>query len=122
MGNNVTYAVVRFRVPGWHRWPDASTERAYLALSHRHLFHLEIRLEVFHDEREVEYHDLLDFCKGAFPGGDLGSQSCETMARTLAQQTAARYPGRLVEVHCFEDGEVGAIVMLGDTQLQKSLQ
>lgn len=105
-----TSAVVRFRVEGWHRWPDAPERRYYLAEMHRHLFHVQVTLEEVHDNREVEYHDLLDFCKGAFPGGNMGSSSCEMMASVLLQKVAAQYPGRRLEVQCFEDGEVGAIV------------
>jgi hypothetical protein len=105
-----TFAVVRFAVEGWHSWPDAQGKRVYLASPHRHLFHVEVRLQVFHDEREVEYHDLLDLCKVWFPGGEMGSKSCETMARELLQKVTAHFPKRSTEVHCFEDGEVGSII------------
>jgi hypothetical protein len=67
-------------------------------------------LQLFHNEREIEFHNLLDFCKEAFQGGDMGDASSETMAHTLLQKVTAQYPKRFVEVHCFEDGEVGAIV------------
>lgn len=102
-------AVVRFTCAGWHRWPDAPPPRAYLASCHRHLFHVEVRLQVRHDEREVEYHDLLDFCQGAFAGGDMGGASCETMARELAQEVTAQFPWRWLSVSVLEDGEVGAL-------------
>jgi hypothetical protein len=106
----LTSAVIRFAVEGWHRWPDAPPHRAYLAETHRHLFHVEVRLEVFHDDREVEYHDLLDFCREAFPGGDMGTSSCEMMAHALLQKVEENYPGRTITVSVFEDGEVGAII------------
>ena len=44
-------AIVRFTFEGFHRWPDASGVRAYLASDHRHLFHVCVKLETFHDER-----------------------------------------------------------------------
>lgn len=113
---SLTFAVVRFTVEGWHCWPNAHEKRAYLRYKHRHLFHVEVRLQVFHDEREVEYHDLLDFCKEHFLGGDRGADSCETMARGLAQKLTASFPGRLVEVSCLEDNEAGAVVTLLDTE------
>ena len=69
-------------------------------------------MQVFHDEREIEYHDFLDFCKQHFPGGDMEASSCETMARGLAQQITASFPGRFVEVSVLEDNEVGAVVTL----------
>lgn len=102
------FAVVRFTREGRHCWPKAPEHRAYLATSHRHLFSVEARVEVAHDERDIEYHDLLDFCREHFPGGDLSAQSCETMSRKLAQKITAQFPDRAVHVSVFEDGEVGA--------------
>jgi hypothetical protein len=101
---------VRFTQPGFHHWPDPTPERAYLGQRHRHLFHVEVRVQVWHDDREVEFHDLLDFARSQFPGGELGGQSCETMARALGKEIARRF-GRAVEVTVSEDGEVGAVVV-----------
>lgn len=112
MGNERMLALVKFTREGFHHWPDAPLARGYLGTDHRHLFYVEVRLEVHHDEREVEYHDLLDLCKCYFPGGKSGGQSCETMARTLAENIATTFPGRLVEVSILEDNEVGAVFTL----------
>jgi hypothetical protein len=109
-GAVLSNAVIRFSVPGFHNWPGASGVRAYLADRHRHLFLVEVELQVFHEEREVEFHDLLDFCKTAFPGGDMEGQSCETMATGLYKEVAGQYPDRRLVVSVFEDGEVGAKV------------
>ena len=100
---------VRFQVPGFHHWPEPTPQRAYLGQRHRHLFHVEVRTKVEHDDREVEFHDLLDFARSEFPGGELGAQSCEMMARSLGNKIARRF-GRAVEVTVSEDGEVGAAV------------
>jgi len=105
-------AVVRFRVEGRHHWPEAPIERAYLRYMHRHMFHVEVTITVGHQEREVEYHDLLTFCKKNFPGGDLGSRSCETMAVELLEKICKEYPDRTYVVSVFEDGENGATVSL----------
>lgn len=105
-----TQVVVRFQCPGLHRWPFAPERRRYLAHLHRHLFHVEVRLEVLHQDREIEFHDLLDFCLMHFPGGDQGSKSCEMMAEGMVNDVIARWPGRRVQVAVFEDGEVGAEV------------
>lgn len=101
---------VRFTQPGFHYWPEPTKGREYLGRRHRHLFHVEVRLNVSHDDREVEFHDLLDFARHAFPGGELGGQSCEMLARSLATEIAHRYQ-RAVEVSVSEDGEVGALVL-----------
>lgn len=105
-----TLAVIRFQVEGFHRWPDAPEPRAYLAQSHRHLFHVEVQIEVFHDDREIEFHDLLDFTRSVFPGGDMGSDSCEVMAKEIIKQLTNKYGRRAMQVSVFEDGEVGAVV------------
>jgi len=104
-------AIVRFAVPGFHRWPDARGIRAYLAQRHRHLFHVEVTISLVHNERDMEFHDLLDFCENAFPGGDMGNDSCETMATKLAEHITSEFH-RSVSVSVFEDGEVGATVRM----------
>lgn len=107
---SMTTAIARFQVPGFHCWANASGDRAYLADRHRHLFHVEARIELFGDDRELEFHDFLDFCRASFPGGEMGGQSCEQMAKELIEKIGDRYPGRWIQVSVFEDGEVGAEV------------
>lgn len=107
----VTQAVVKFSKVGFHRWPGATGKRAYLAATHRHLFHCQVRLQVFHGDREIEFHDLLDFCESEFPGGNMGDLSCEQMAAGLLEAVLSEYGrDRVASVSVFEDGDVGAIV------------
>lgn len=106
--------VVRFVMPAFHRWVGAVGKRAYLAEKHRHLFHVEVICEVNHDDREIEFHDLLDEARILFRAlgdadGDMGGLSCEMMARTIGGDLASRH-GRPFTVKVFEDGEVGAVV------------
>lgn len=106
-----SFIFVRFQVPGFHCWKDATGDRAYLATRHRHLFHVEIKLQVYHDDREVELHDLSDFCRKAFPGGEMGGLSCEMMAQGLLQRLIEQYGDRSMQISISEDGECGAIVV-----------
>lgn len=110
MGEITTMAVVRFRVEGFHCWSDAEGERSYLASRHRHMFHVEVSLELYGLNREVEFHDLLGFCKEKFLGGELGSKSCEMMALHLLHHVEEQWAQREITVSVFEDGEVGATV------------
>lgn len=105
----VITATVKFSVEGFHNWPNAPETRKYLADKHRHMFYVNVTIQVVHTEREIEFHDLLDFCKENFPGGDMGASSCETMAEQLANKITLRY-SRRVTVSVFEDDEVGATV------------
>lgn len=101
-------AWVTSQFEGWHAWPDATEYRAYLASSHRHLFKVLVEIEVLHDDREIEFHDLLDFVRSILPGPDLGARSCEMMAKSIGQAILFQYPGRDLVVSVSEDGEVGA--------------
>ena len=105
------WIAVRFTAEGWHHWPGASGVREYLGAKHRHLFHVEARIPVGHDDREVEFHDLLDYARKEFGDGDFGASSCEVLARNLAEKMARQY-GRACRVSVFEDGEVGSEVSL----------
>lgn len=102
--------VVRFTAEGWHCWPNAPEARAYLRASHRHLLYVEVQMQVLHNQREVEFHDLLDFAKKAFGHGDFGAASCETLATRLLDQICMMYSDRRTVVRVFEDNEVGAVV------------
>jgi hypothetical protein len=111
-----SFAIVRFEVVGFHRWPGASEERAYLAQRHRHKFFVEARVQVYHDDREIEFHDLQDFCKTVFTfgheAGEFGGSSCEALARILLTEIARAYGSeRAIRVSVFEDNEVGAEVV-----------
>jgi len=110
LSNLEMFAKVTFRAEGWHCWPNAPAPREYLRAEHRHLFYVEVIMHVHHSEREVEYHNLLDLAKKYFPGGRMGSLSCENMACAIAEQVKQQFPGRKIEVSVSEDGECGAIV------------
>ena len=103
---------VKFTVPGFHCWPDAPDHRAYLRNEHRHLFHVKVTTSVKHDDREIEFHDLLDAAKELFDTGD-GTWSCERMASRLSAELAQQF-GRSFRVDVSEDGECGAAVWTGD--------
>lgn len=103
--------IVRYTAPGWHFWPHPPDHRAYLAYRHRHLFYVEVVIQVFDDDREIEFHDVLDFARSKFDGGDLGSLSCEHMARGLLTMLQYQYgEKRRMSVTIYEDNEVGGRV------------
>ncbi|MCC9309115.1 hypothetical protein LN042_18850 [Kitasatospora sp. RB6PN24] len=99
------------RVPGFHHWPAAPEHRSYLRARHRHLFHLQARIHVDHDDRAFEFHDLQDVIRAWWGPGDreCGAASCELLARSLAGHLAA-LGLRVEQVSVSEDGEAGAIV------------
>ena len=92
-----------------HCWPDCPfDEVVFLQSPHRHLFHVRMEKEVFHDNRDVEFimfkNKVEDWIKTNYCYKNLGHKSCEMMARQLMEV----FDCDLVEVS--EDGENGAII------------
>lgn len=115
-----TFATVRFELVGFHRWEMPTPLREYLKLEHRHKFHVELSIEVFHADREVEFHDLAaeserwvsEMGKPREGGGlSFGTMSCEIIAARLVGHAIARYGAdRAMRCKVFEDAEHGAEV------------
>lgn len=103
-----TEVFCRLTFEGFHRWPDAPDEVAFLRDAHRHVFHVEVRVPVEHDERDVEFillkRHVLDLIAGIQLDGTCGDWSCETWARVILNATGAS------SVTVSEDGENGATV------------
>jgi hypothetical protein len=96
---------------GFHRWPEAKDTRAYLSDRHRHLFHYRVTAPVNHDDRDIEFHDLLDVVNDSPPltRREHGRSSCEHLAGEVAAAVFDAYPTTpWVAVEVTEDDEVGA--------------
>lgn len=107
---------VTFKRKGYHKYPAAGTnpklaDVSYLANEHRHLFGFKVSIEVKHDDREIEFHQFLNWIEGLYDEGilQLDYKSCEMMAEDLFRSIVAVYPGRAIEIEVNEDGECGAV-------------
>lgn len=96
------------RFEGFHRWPDAPPEVAFLAVRHRHVFHVRVEVAVEHNDRDVEFIMLKRAVEQWIETRRLtdavANWSCERWADELLQA----FDAERVEVS--EDGENGAIV------------
>lgn len=103
---------ITFQRAGIHCYPTAPDDVAYLRIPHRHLFKFKVGIEVEHNERDIEFHQFLNWCMAQYEQGvlQLDSKSCETIASELAHQINIRYPNRAIEVEVSEDGECGAVI------------
>ncbi|TXN78994.1 hypothetical protein [Methylobacterium sp. WL8] len=101
---------VTFQKGGFHCWPDASGERSYLSARHRHLFKFRVWIQVWHRDREIEFHTFLDWVESLYFNNtlELDGQSCETISDRLHETIAHRYPDRDVWIDVSEDGECGS--------------
>jgi hypothetical protein len=109
---------VTFALPGIHRYPNAPDDVAYLRDPHRHLFKFRVTVNVLHNDREIEFHQFLNFCTSQYATGtlQLNYKSCEMLAEELITVLSEKYKNRLFEVEVSEDGECGAIVTSDFTQ------
>ena len=104
---------ITFALHGMHRYPDAPEEVAYLRNPHRHLFQFKVSVSVTHDDREVEFHMLQNWCKGLYAQSilELDFKSCEMIARDLLGKLVDKYGNqRAYQVEVSEDGECGAVL------------
>lgn len=106
---------VTFRKAGLHFYPLAGTQGLedvdYLRMSHRHLFHFKVAIEVFHDDRELEFHQFLKYLEKNVTTESLNNKSCEMIAEdifnTLKYQYKHKTNARTLIVDVSEDGECG---------------
>jgi hypothetical protein len=124
-----------FRKEGIHCYPAAATDPqlntndeynvAFLASPHRHIFHFRVSIDVFHNDRDIEFIQFKRWCEALYNGSgavlSLDYKSCEMIADDLYVQIAARYSGRCVTIEVSEDGENGCSISYNLTRLAHSI-
>jgi hypothetical protein len=120
---------VTFRREGIHCYPAAATDPqlntndeynvAFLASPHRHMFHFRVWIDVFHNDRDIEFIQFKRWLENLYSGTgpynegrvlELNHKSCEMIADDLYIQIAGRYPDRAVWIEVAEDGENGCLI------------
>lgn len=111
---------VTFQKEGIHCYPAAADDPAlatgdwndvsFLAHPHRHIFHFKVWIEVFHDDREIEFIQFKRWLESLFSDGvlELNYKSCEMIADDLAEVIRETYAGRWLKISVAEDNENGA--------------
>lgn len=111
-----SYIKVRFQFAALHCWPDAPQAVGYLRSLHRHVFHVTATIEVFHDDRDLEFILVKSYLQNQVNKALEHKEwpknvSCEMMATSIAQMIRQKYGyDRLICVEVSEDGENGALV------------
>jgi hypothetical protein len=113
---------VTFQKEGIHKYPAALTDPnlatgdeydvSFLGYPHRHMFHFKVAIEVFHDDRDIEFIQFKRWLENLYKGDILALdfKSCEMIAEDLYTQINARHPGRAVTIEVSEDGENGCYI------------
>ena len=115
---------VTFRKEGIHCYPAAATDPAlatgdeydvsFLAHPHRHIFHFRVWIDVFHNDRDVEFIQFKRWLEQLYSSTQnilsLDHKSCEMMSDELYDIISEKYPNREVWIEVSEDGENGSFI------------
>ena len=115
---------VTFRKEGIHCYPAAASDPklntageydvAFLASPHRHIFHFRVWIDVWHNDRDIEFIQFKRWLEALYSSSntvlELDWKSCEMIADDLYTQIAGRYPERAVWIEVAEDGENGCLI------------
>jgi len=115
---------VKFSKEGIHCYPAAATDPqlatgdqydvSFLANPHRHIFHFRVSIDVYHNDRDIEFIQFKRWLESLYTGEQnclrLDYKSCEMIADELYVQIANRYPGRDVIISVSEDDENGCTI------------
>ena len=126
---------ITFRKEGIHCYPAAGTDPAlntageydvsFLANPHRHIFHFRVSIDVFHNDRDIEFIQFKRWLESLYSGSNtvlaLDWKSCEMIADDLYIQIAERYPDRNVVIEVSEDGENGCCISYNLTRPTQSI-
>ena len=114
---------VTFQKEGIHKYPAALDDPklatgdwddvSFLGYPHRHMFHFKVSIEVFHDDREIEFIQFSRWLQRLFSENvmTLDYKSCEMIADEMFLEIRNKYgSNREVHIEVSEDGENGCVV------------
>jgi hypothetical protein len=123
---------VAFQKEGIHKYPGADTDPklatgdeydvSFLGYPHRHIFHFKVAIQVFHNDRDIEFIQFKRWLENSFRDGvmQLDHKSCEMISDELYLLITNRYPERDIEITVSEDGENGATIYYNTTKPYQS--
>ena len=112
-----TLIVVKSQFEGIHRWEQCPYDDVkFLRWSHRHIFHVKLKIEVSHADRDLEFiqvkRQLESLLTNNYQGKNLGSMSCEMIAEKIGMHFIGLL-GTVNMVSVSEDEENSAEVYFG---------
>ena len=99
---------VTFRKEGIHKYPAALTDPllatndeydvSFLGYPHRHIFHFRVWIDVFHNDRDIEFIQFKRWLENLYKDSvlTLDYKSCEMIADDIYIKIAERFPNRAV--------------------------
>lgn len=87
-----------------------SQDVQFLGYPHRHMFHFRVEIEVFHDDRDIEFILFKRELESLYDENviHLDYKSCEMISDDLYNYISNKYPNREMWIEVSEDGENGS--------------
>lgn len=116
------YINVKFQKEGIHCYPEATTSPSlntddwrnvnFLGNEHFHYFHFDVTIEVFQNNRDIEFIQFRRWLERLYSGQTLqmNNQSCEMLSEELINTIKESYSGRYIKVAVYEDNINGGIL------------
>ena len=122
---------VTFTKEGIHKYPAALDDPklatgdeydvSFLGYPHRHTFYFKVQIEVFHNDRDIEFIQFKRWLENLYKEDviQLDYKSCEMIADDLYKQINSKYPGRFVVIDVAEDNENGCSIIYPNLEAKK---
>ncbi len=116
------FIIVKFQKEGVHYFPNADKDPRYatgkwddvsfLGYRHFHYFYFKVKIEVFDNNREIEFIQFRRWLERLYDYGTLNleNKSCEMIAEDLLEILKDKYPNRDITVEVYEDDINGSII------------
>ena len=123
--------VVKTQYEGIHCWPEAPDEVKFLRSLHRHIFNVEVEVEVHNDDRDIEFimlkHQINHWLSLQFDDDgvwQMGRLSCEQVAEMVIDLVQEKLNDKERVISCYvdEDGENGAKVVYNPKALKRNIK
>ena len=103
-----TFIYVTLQTEFIHQYKDAPEEVSFLRYPHRHIAHIKVEVEVFHNDREIEFIMLKRELQDYISLNTLTNNSCEMIANNLLMYMKKHYgENRNINITVSEDNENG---------------
>lgn len=121
------FIAVKTRFEGIHQYPEAQFKSElqdvkFLGYPHRHMFHIQLVIEVSHNNRDIEFIQCKRWLESQFKEDiiQLNYKSCEMIGEEIVEAVRKKYPdSTYIRAEVFEDGENGALVVWYPTEVVK---
>lgn len=102
------YIWITTQFEGFHKYPNAPEEVSFLRNEHRHIFHIKVWIEIFHNDRDIEFILFKRFINSIIVSNQLDYKSCEMISDEIYYKIIEKYPNRKIKIEVSEDLENGS--------------